>query len=139
MGYRFYLSYIVASICLMFFSGIVYFLFACNTVYDFIKLICLNQGIHLPQKNQMVYDQFSYQYLGILMIGLNFLVFLAKDLKLFIKMGVVGVIALISYIVYLLVMALQNISRPDFEASSINLFSTKISTSLGVFSTSFFI
>jgi len=73
------------------------------------------------------------------MIGLNFLVFLAKDLKLFIKMGVVGVIALISYIVYLLVMALQNISRPDFEASSINLFSTKISTSLGVFSTSFFI
>jgi len=73
------------------------------------------------------------------MIILNFFICLAKDLKTFIKMGVIGVFALIIYIVYLLVMAVHNINRPDFEVSSINLFTYDISTSLGVFSTSFFI
>ena len=67
------------------------------------------------------------------------MIFLLKDLTFLIKFGIVGIWALVLYIIYLGYLGAENIVKGNVKFDTIRLFSSNIGTTMGVFSLAFFV
>ena len=51
LGYKYYYSFIISSILLMYFASIIYFLLCANLLYDLIGLIANRLNVLIPDKS----------------------------------------------------------------------------------------
>lgn len=107
LGRPYHLSFVISSILLLYLAALVYFLLTANLCYDLISLFLFKAFDHtLPPKNNIVYSTFSFQYTGMILTVVFSLIFMLKDLKVFIKAGSVGIGAIFIYILYMVVLGI---------------------------------
>lgn len=141
LGKRWHVSYVVLSTTFMFLGCVIYYQLGCTCLYNFLQYLSRRGCIRaLPAPGELRYDVFSYQYTGIIYALFYFVMLLKDDLKMLIKLSALGIIALVAFIVYLVVFAIENmpaLSEPT--APPVKLLSPNILTTLGVFSMSYFV
>ena len=90
-----------------------------------------------------MFDRFSWQYLGLILIIANFFLFSLKEIKLILKISRLGIISIIVFILYMLVEGVINIAEGNVSltgsAPNLKLFTGDVATLAGVYALSFFI
>ena len=137
MGKKWSFCYCVCSSLLLFITGIIYFMLICNMLYLVITYILRHNGIAYATKDQIVFDQFSYQYVGIIMIVFCFLLFALKDLSIILKIGQFGIVSIVLFIIYILTKGITNISEGNVNIDTVKIITPDFATLCGVFSLSF--
>ena len=94
-------------------------------------------GIEVASKDDMVFDRFSYQYVGIIMVVFCFILFHLKDLTLILKIGQFGIVSIAAFIVYIVTKGSENISKGNVNLDNIKIITPDFATLCGVFSLSF--
>lgn len=137
LGKKWFWAYSLCSVLLLFVTGIIYFSLICNMLYPFLKYILDSAGTSIAPMDTIEFGKFSYQYTGIIMIGICFLLFSLKDLKIILKMGQYGIISIIIFFFYVIVRGFMNV--PNVTSDNLKIFTSDVANLCGVFALSFFI
>ena len=137
LGKKWFLAYSLSSVLLLYVAGMIYFTLTCNMLYPFLSYILDSVGVTVAPVSSIEFGRFSFQYTGIIMIAVCFGLFCLKDLKLILKMGQYGIIAIIIFFVYIIVRGFMNI--PNVKTDNIKIFTSDVANLCGVFALAFFI
>jgi len=137
LGKKWFIAYSACSVLLLYVTGMIYFTLICNMLYPFLKYILDSTGHSIAPMDSIEFGQFSFQYTGIIMIVVCFFLFSLKDLKVILKMGQYGIIAIIVFFVYIVVRGFMNI--PNITTDNVKIFTSDVANLCGVFALSFFI
>lgn len=137
MGRKWSISYCICSSLLLFITGTIYFMLICNMLYMILNYILNENGIILPGKDEILFDRFSYQYVGIIMIVFCFILLNMKDLSIILKLGQYGIISIFLFIIYIMTKGVENISAGNVNLDNIKILTPDFATLCGVFSLSF--
>ena len=100
----------------------------CNLLYIFLKFF-----FELPDKSVIVFDSFSYQYLGIIMAIISFTLFLIKDFGVLIKISQYGIFLIFLTILYLIFKGIYNLACCDINFNDIPLATNEFTNLFGIF------
>ncbi len=139
LGKKWFYFYNIISILLLFVSGIIYFLLIAKMGYSFLTYIFLKNDIAHALQSDINFNEFSYQYFGIIAISLSLMLFSLKDLKVILKLGQYGIISIMIFSIYVIVKGILNISSIDFNVNDLTLFTSDFATVCGVFASAFFL
>lgn len=139
LGKKWYIAYSVCSFVLLFVTGIIYFILICNMIYPFLSFILDSCGTEIAKIDKIVFDNFSYQYTGLIMIIICFFFFQMKDLGVLLKLGQYGIISIVIFIGYIIVRGCINIEEGNVNLDNVEIFTTEFANLCGVFALSFFI
>ena len=128
LGKKWFYFYNFVSILLLFVSGIIYFLLIAKMGYSFLTYIFLNYDIAHSLQSDVNFNEFSYQYFGIITISLSLLLFSLKNLKIILKLGQYGIISIMIFSIYVIVKGILNISSIDFNINDLTSASTSART-----------
>ena len=137
LGRKWYLAYSWCSVLLLYVTGMVYFTLICSMIYPFLKYILDSAGVSIAQMDVLEFGKFSYQYTGMIMIVVCFFFFSLKDLKMILKMGQNGIIAIAVFFVYIVVRGFMNI--PNISTDNVKIYTFDVANLCGVFALSFFV
>lgn len=107
-------------------------------LYPFLNYILTEAGAEMGNINDIVFDKFSYQYVGIIMICIHFFFFCMKDLSILLKMGQYGIIPILIFIVYMIVRGFINIGEGNVSGTLV-VFTSDVGSLCGIFALSFFV
>ena len=137
LGKKWFIAYSLCSVLLLYVTGMVYFTLICNMLYPFLKYILDSTGHSIAPMDSIEFGQFSFQYTGIIMIVVCFFLFSLKDLKVILKFGQYGIIAIMVFFVYIIIRGFMNIH--NISTDNVKIFTYDVANLCGVFALSFFI
>lgn len=139
LGKKWNTIFALSSFVLLFLVGAIYFTLAMNMLYPSIKFIVESSSdTILPALGDQKFDQFSYQYTGMIGSVIFFFLYNLKELRIMLKFSVLGIMAVSIFVIYSVVKAFQNISN----ISNLHLFDAdpkNYIVLLGIYSLSFMI
>ena len=104
---------------------------------------CGYQNYADPNSTKIIFNQYSMQWQSIIIVTPIFLMFCIKDLTVFIKCGVVGIIAIISYGIFLIYLFIDNLAtgqiRKQSQEGNVKLFTDDFALVVGNLALAFFI
>ena len=118
----------------MFFAAIIYFLIICNLLYLVLKVF-----FTLPDKGEIIFDSFSYQYIGFIMTIVSFMSFLIKDFGTLIKISQNGIFLIFLIIFYIIYLGLYNLSSSNVNFGQIHIATSNFTDLFGIFLVAFFV
>lgn len=139
LGYKWFVAYNGCSFLLMYLVGMIYFTLICNMLYPFLHYILTEAGAEMGKIDDIVFDKFSYQYVGIIMICIHFCFFCMKDLSILLKMGQYGIIPILIFICYIIVRGFINIGEGNVNSDTLVVFTSDVGSLCGIFALSFFV
>lgn len=137
LGRKWFIAYTLCSVLLLFLCGVIYFILICNMLYPFMKYVLESNGVEVAPIDTISFSQFSFQYTGIIMITVCFILFCLKDLKIILKMGQYGIFSILIFFVYILIRGFMNLSEVSLD--NVTIFTADVANLCGVFALSFFI
>ena len=137
MGKKWSFAYCFCSSLLLFITGVIYFMLICNMLYMVIGFFMRRNGMEVASKDDLVFDRFSYQYTGIIMIFFCYIMFYLKDLTVILKIGQYGIISIFTFIIYIITKGSENMSNGNITSDNIKILTPDFATLCGVFSLSF--
>lgn len=117
LGKKFYLGYCVSSSLLLFFCCLVYFILMVNMIYH-IVVFCFDKSgsSNYASIDDSSFSQFSMQYTSLAASAVVFILVQLKNLRFIVKLGEVGILALMTYTVFIIVRGFINIGNGTASA-----------------------
>ena len=137
LGKKWSYAYGACSSLLCFVMGIIYFSLVCNMVYLIMAFIFNHCGLAIGAKDEIVFDRFSYQYVGIIMASFCFIMFHLEDLSIILKIGQYGVVSIGLFLIFIIYKGAENISKGNVNLDNVKIITPDFATLCGVFSLSF--
>lgn len=102
LGLRYFQFFSLISSMLCFLVAIVYFLLQISMLYNSLWFILHFLQIEIAEKTEIVFNQFSFQYVTIVMIVIQYALINLKNLKVLMKVSSYGTISVILYLLFIL-------------------------------------
>lgn len=141
-GKKWLTLYVFSSVAYMICAGIIYFNLMNNMLYSVILFIFeLFEYKNYAEKHENIFHKFSYPILGLCVFLPAYLSCFLKDINYIVKFSQVGVISLVSYIIFLFYVAYDNIMSGILisNLNEIKIYSFQLDKLLGSFSLGFFV
>jgi solute carrier family 38 (sodium-coupled neutral amino acid transporter), member 9 len=114
LGPRWKYFFCFASGLLMFIVGVIYFLLINSTLYPMLVYIFTKADVdpnnYVPTSGGIIYDKFSIQYLCMIMIVVLYPMLYIKDFKIIVRMAHGGIIAIVSYVIFIIYIFIKNLA-----------------------------
>lgn len=113
LGKRFSNIFTLLSSLEVFIAAIIYFQLMNRTLYaviTYIFYLCGYTSYADPDSSKLTFDQYSMQWQCLVLSIPVFAMFCKKDIKIFIKLGRIGIVALISYGMFLIYLFGNNVA-----------------------------
>jgi sodium-coupled neutral amino acid transporter 9 len=139
LGNKWFIAYNACSFLLMYLVGMIYFTLVCNMLYPFLNYILTEANVQMGSIDEIVFDKFSYQYVGIIMVCVFFFFFCMKDLSILLKLGQYGIVPILVFIGYIIVRGFINIGKGNVNTNTLQVFTSDVANLCGIFALSFFV
>jgi len=113
LGKKWQTLYSIASQAFLWLGGIVYFLLASNILYSII--IQISDSPSMPKKSDIVWDKFSYQWTGAILVVVSLVLFNLRDLSVVLKLSSKGIYSIGFFFIFITFLAIKSIIRGGFS------------------------
>ena len=150
LGKKWEFFYNLLSMFLLFLVGVIHFILMSHSLYSVLKNIFPDSD-SWPSSDTITWDQFSLQYVGIIIFVVCFVLYLFEDLTIVLKINDKGVYMIMVFCLYALYLGIYGIVNYDFtfvltghpgknrKGLELVLFTFNIETLVGIFGLAYMI